>query len=162
LRESEEEAVETYAEILQRLATKRTRRLVPEELVEEARDSEHPLHDYFNWDDKSAAHAHRVDQARQLICRIKVTVTEEFDLVPGGKVPMYVRDPEADADEQGSIALPVVLSNEEKSRRVLDYELTRLRGWLERVQAMAIAFGDVTPFNDLLREFTVRQRRESA
>lgn len=49
--------------------------LTPHALVGVAADPDHPLHDQFNWDDSSAAHAFRLWQARMLIARVKVTVT---------------------------------------------------------------------------------------
>ncbi|HEY2300877.1 MAG TPA: hypothetical protein VGH66_03240, partial [Acidimicrobiales bacterium] len=52
-----------------------TGRLVPEDLVEIAGETGHPLHDFFEWDDTIAAHQHRVWQAGQLIRSVKVLVT---------------------------------------------------------------------------------------
>src|SRR5215212_6920839 len=47
-------------------------RLDGETIVAVAADSEHPLHNYFEWDDNRAAHKYRVVQAERLIRRIKV------------------------------------------------------------------------------------------
>jgi hypothetical protein len=41
--------------------------LTPAVTVEEASDEENPLHDAFEWDDATAAHEHRLGQARSLI-----------------------------------------------------------------------------------------------
>ena len=46
--------------------------LTPEIVLDDARDESSPLHDHFDWDDASAAEAHRLDQARGLIRRVKV------------------------------------------------------------------------------------------
>ncbi len=47
-------------------------RLTPEDVVDEARDPEHPLHNRFEWDDTTAAEAWRRTQAHELIrsCRV--------------------------------------------------------------------------------------------
>jgi hypothetical protein len=49
-------------------------KLDPEVVVKAARKKNHPLHDYFEWDAKKAAHAYRIDQARTLIREVKVEV----------------------------------------------------------------------------------------
>jgi hypothetical protein len=46
--------------------------LHPHAVVADARDAKSPLHRYFEWDDKKAAEAHRMDQARALIRSIRV------------------------------------------------------------------------------------------
>ena len=43
-----------------------------EDIVEEASDPKHIFHDEFNWDDASAAHERRLEQAHDLIRRYKV------------------------------------------------------------------------------------------
>jgi len=42
-------------------------------VVELATPEDHPLHDYFDWNDATAAHAHRLEQARRLIVSMRVT-----------------------------------------------------------------------------------------
>jgi hypothetical protein len=49
----------------------------PNAVVEAARRRGTPLHDYFDWDDKTAAAAYRVDQARYLIRHIVVCRDDE-------------------------------------------------------------------------------------
>ncbi len=44
----------------------------PAVVVAAARDPDSALHEFFEWDDSKAADAHRIQQARQLIARIKV------------------------------------------------------------------------------------------
>lgn len=47
--------------------------LSPAAVVDEAKDRKSPLHEHFDWDNKAAAEAHRLNQARQLI-RVAVRV----------------------------------------------------------------------------------------
>lgn len=47
-------------------------RLEPRLVVDEARDSGHPLHSRFEWDDCVAAEKYRLDQAHDLITSIKI------------------------------------------------------------------------------------------
>lgn len=54
--------------------------LTPQATVAAARDPRSPLHPHFEWDDKLAAEAYRLDQARHLIRLIRVSdETREFD-----------------------------------------------------------------------------------
>lgn len=47
-------------------------RLKPEDVVEAARDSDHPLHSRFEWDDTTAGEKWRRHQAHELIQSVKV------------------------------------------------------------------------------------------
>lgn len=51
--------------------------LVPANIVETARPEDHPLHQFFEWDDTVAAHQHRLWQAIGLIARVKVHVMND-------------------------------------------------------------------------------------
>jgi hypothetical protein len=57
-------------------------RLTPEAVVNAARSTKSPLHWHFEWDDKLAAQAHRLDQARTLIRLIRVEDEKTQDAVP--------------------------------------------------------------------------------
>lgn len=45
----------------------REKKLTPDLVIKEATDKKHPLHPAFEWDDKVAAHKHRLEQARKVI-----------------------------------------------------------------------------------------------
>jgi len=47
---------------------------VPAGVVEDARDQSSPCHAVFDWDDSSAAHTQRIEQARSLIRKIHVVI----------------------------------------------------------------------------------------
>ena len=53
--------------------------LTPAIVLTEARDTKHPLHDRFEWDNKAAAEAYRLDQAHQLISSVKIVYREATD-----------------------------------------------------------------------------------
>lgn len=53
--------------------------ITPENVVKAAEPVDSPLHDWFEWDDKAAAHQYRLEQARQLIRIVKVTRLDEND-----------------------------------------------------------------------------------
>ena len=51
--------------------------LLPEQVVEAARDHVSPLHKHFEWDDSVAAEAWRKNQARQLIQSYRIHVVDD-------------------------------------------------------------------------------------
>ena len=73
-------------------------RLTPQAVLEAAEDESSALHICFEWDDSKAAYEHRVDQARQLLKRVKIEVTVEDRTF---RVVGYVRDPNKAADKPG-------------------------------------------------------------
>ena len=73
-------------------------RLTPEQVVEAARDKASALHDCFEWDDSTAAEKYRLDQARDLLKRVKIEIEYHETTI---KVVGYVRDPDADPGNQG-------------------------------------------------------------
>lgn len=48
--------------------------LLPEQVVEAARTANSPLHSLFTWNDKTAAHQHRLNQARNLCRSVEIRV----------------------------------------------------------------------------------------
>jgi hypothetical protein len=46
----------------------------PQLVVDSASEPSSPLHSLFTWDDEAAAAAHRLDQARQLIRKVKIWI----------------------------------------------------------------------------------------
>lgn len=63
---------------LKRIAEKHKGRLMPRDVVEEARNPESPLHKSFEWNDSAAAEQWRIEQARRLI-QVSVTVLENHN-----------------------------------------------------------------------------------
>jgi hypothetical protein len=66
---------------LSQIAAKNGGELRPHDVVDAAKAKNHPLHRYFEWDDKIAANAYRVDQARALIRIVRVEVDEDKEPV---------------------------------------------------------------------------------
>lgn len=52
-------------------------RLTPEDLLEEARPEESPIHNCFEWNDSIAAEQFRLQQARSMIIALQITRTDE-------------------------------------------------------------------------------------
>lgn len=64
---------QVIASELQAIASQ-TNELIPEQVIEAARNPNSALHDWFEWDDSAAASAYRLAQARWLIKSINVVI----------------------------------------------------------------------------------------
>jgi len=107
-------------------------RVDPVELIEAARDSEHPCHSDFTWDIEQAAAERWRDQARELIRSVKFEVLVE-DV--GNRVCMYV--PSGD-DDAVFVSLPKIRSKAQASAVVLA-EVSMLLGNASRAYGIALA-----------------------
>lgn len=72
---------QTIGDALTKIANEAGGRLLPKSVVLAARESKHPLHKHFEWDDTVAAEHYRHDQARTLITCIKI-VDDKQDREP--------------------------------------------------------------------------------
>ncbi len=59
--------------------------LTAEVVLEHATAANHPLHDFFNWDDTAAAHRYRLNQARGLIIAAKIVWTKAVKQLEQGE-----------------------------------------------------------------------------
>jgi hypothetical protein len=67
---------------LERITLANNGRLTPHAVVDSARNRRSPLHPHFEWSDKIAAEAYRLDQARELVRTIRIEDTENSDTPP--------------------------------------------------------------------------------
>jgi len=110
--------------------------LLPKDVIEAARSPQHILHDYFEWDDARAGHLHRIDQARGLIKRYRVTVETSKRLY---QIPRYLRDPGRHGGDAGYRRADALSAPDQRSALV--GELRRLGGLLDRTAGAAAALG---------------------
>jgi hypothetical protein len=107
-------------------------RLSADVVIADARNPESVLHAEFEWDLEKAAHESWVERARALIKLVKFEVVIHSETVA---VPYYVRDPDADAGEQGYVAVPIILSEPQRAIRALKAEIQRALDSLHRAEA---------------------------
>jgi hypothetical protein len=109
--------------------------ILESDVVADASDPSSPCHTYFEWDDTEAAHSHRLQQARQLIRRVKVIVTvHRIDI----RAPKYVKDFKNLA---GYRHVEMVAREEDTKRATLIYEMQRIVAAVNRAKATAHALG---------------------
>ena len=131
-------------------------RLTPEAVVREAKKPSSILHDEFEWDDKVAAQAHRIEQARGLIQTVFYSVTETNE---AKAAPYYVRDPSCAPNEQGYRSLTSLKDNREEAAAVLNAELLRIESLLTRLEVIAEVLGMRNRVENVTRD--VRKLRDS-
>ena len=115
-------------------------RLTPEQVVQAAEPEDSALHACFEWDNDAAGHAWRIEQARELIRRVRIEVTVEERTF---RVVRYVRDPQRGPSEAGYMATMKV-----QSRSVADMmraELGAVSADLSRVCSLADARSAALP-----------------
>ena len=129
---------ETYQQALWRICAGNDDELSISQVIDEARESDSPLHSHFEWDDGKAGEAYRRVQARRLIVGVRAVVTETDDVV---RVPVYMRDPSKGAREQGYIPTTRVRSVEDYRRQSMVVELKRLESNALRAHGIAEYLG---------------------
>ena len=136
-------------------------RLLPADVVDDARDADSPLHSHFEWDDSIAAEHYRLDQARNLIRSIKIHVTVREMPV---SVVAYVRDPELqDTPTAGYRNVILMRSEEDNARAVIVEEMKRVSYATQRAKSLAAVFGLTTEIDHIATlAHSVAERAASA
>ena len=97
-----------------------------EVVVQAARSNRSPLHRYFEWDDRKAAHQHRLEQARKLLRSIEVVV----DDAPPVRAFLTVEEPaEGLSDYRSTVT---IMQDEEDRTHVLLRAYRELVSWRNR------------------------------
>ena len=104
------------------------------EVVDRARNKNSPLHDYFEWDDKKAGNACRIEQARVLIRTVKVEYWFETRVV---KTVAFARDPNKPRSEAGYAS--VIKMKKVDMRSVMRDEIERILELFARAIDIATA-----------------------
>lgn len=90
--------VQAYGEEIERIKVKhKAKMLKSQTIVDEARDENSPIHEYFEWDDSKASELYRRQQAVNLINRIVVVEIKDGE---EKEVPFLVNVKIVDADEE--------------------------------------------------------------
>lgn len=110
-------------------------------ILEDAKSSEHPLHEYFEWDDSAAANKYRLRQAYEMIMATKFVCFLKEDrrkkiasIVTGSKpsaVPLRRFLPAFTQD--GFRERVDVLADEEARKSLVERKLSVLKSWCRSV-----------------------------
>ena len=112
--------------------------ITPQAVLSDAKDPASPLHEHFEWDDSKAAHAHRINQARELIRSVRLVITNTESVV---RRVAYVRDPAKPAHDPGYISTFQLRKSPNEARAALMAELARADNAMQRAKDVAFALG---------------------
>lgn len=121
--------------------------LTPRRVVQEARNPKSPLHRAWPWlwNQKAAAQKWLEQQARVLIESYRVVVTvRAVPIEHRGRVVAFIRDPRAAPDQQRYVASS--RPRGKVAQEVLDHELQRIVGYVERGWGIAQQLGLETQY----------------
>lgn len=122
-------------------------RLTPETVLRDAKRKESPLHSSFEWDDKKAAHQHRLDTARELIRGVRlITTTETINL----KSIVFVRDPRRAANDAGYVRACDLSRDAAASRAAVLVEFDRAVSAMQRARDVAGMVGQTALIDKLI------------
>jgi hypothetical protein len=148
--------------VRERLASlEKNGRITPEDVIEDAKNPDSPLHSQFEWDQGKAAHAHWVETARKLIRGVRLVRHVESRLVSS---VAYVRDPTCAANQQGYRSVVSVKTERQLAEEVFREEVRRLVALTRRVSELATMLGmkeDLDIDSLLDRTETIAERVQS-
>jgi hypothetical protein len=130
--------------------------LRPESVVAAAKDPDSPLHSHFDWNNDSAAHKHRLEQARALIRSVRVEIKTEERIV---RSVAYIRDPGLPAREQGYTPITSIRPRSAVAYEVVAAELARAEAALDRAHKVADVLGldaEIAAMHDKVVELRTR------
>ena len=107
--------------------------ITPELLVAEAQKKRSPIHKLFEWDQKTAAHKWRVQQARNILNHIEVVIER------GDEAPLVVRAFHSVEYEEGRCytTINAARKNEDLWEQIKDEALRQVKTWQETYRAIS-------------------------
>lgn len=137
------------------------KKMTPELVVEDARNSSSPIHKAFDWDDTVAAHKHRLAQARQLenSLRLEIIVGER-----GVRhVSAFVNVQSPTINENGEVVgerhyepIKIVLNDPILMQQMLENARKDLMSWYNRYEVVSDLAQE---FFDVVAEF-IKEKEE--
>ncbi len=106
------------------------------DVVADAKLDASPLHDYFDWNDSSAAESWREEQARYLLRNIQI----EVETVSGEKCDVRFAYAVVGKQTHGYVSFPQVQQSEEYRQQVIEMALAELASWRKKYNTYAELF----------------------
>lgn len=103
----------------------------PKDVIDVARDEDHPLHNRFEWDDTIAGKRYRLMQARVIINSVRVEFMGEKR-----EAFLSVVTKVEKVERRGYVSLPKVVSNEEMHSQVLRDAVKELEHWEKKYNSL--------------------------
>jgi hypothetical protein len=128
---------------------KREGRATPETIVDEARDEESPLHDYFEWNNRVAGEGYRLGQARELCNHLRVVIRKDGEETRQ-KAFYHVHVQNADGkSSRGYVGIEEVSTDAVLHEQVLQGALRRYRSLREQYRCLK----ELEPIHEVIDQF---------
>lgn len=140
---------QVYGEHLAGLSKEKKNQLTAQDVVNDARSTESPTHDYFEWDDSIAAEKHRLEQARCLIRSIDIIVTYQ-----GEERPIRAIVCVEHSGKEAYTPIQVVAKNADLRQQVVEKALNEIISWQRRYEdykELGLIFGAIETTQKELR-----------
>lgn len=144
---------------VQEIARRNDGRIKLEDVIEDARAPDSPLHSYFTWDIQEAVHKLHLEEARSLLRSVNVHYVVNQTVYHN---IAYVRDPGKPERENGYIATAVLRNNVDLARAALVDEFARAAAAMRRAIEVAKALdldGEVTAQLEAIEALKLRATR---
>jgi len=125
---------QTVGEELERLRKKHGGTLTTAVVVVEAKKKSNPIHNEFDWDDKTAAKQYRLTQAGYLMRAVEIELTRP-DTEEPQRTRMYfvVRPPETPVTEEGEYRhIRDIVSSEDTQKLLISQAKREGKEWMAR------------------------------
>lgn len=120
-----------YGHEIRRLEKQHGEMLTPGDIVDSAESNSSPIHNWFDWDDTSAARKHRLQQARMLVAMVHVVAEDGKPI----RSTLHVYE---DSIARGVyVDIEVVSKNEGYREQVVEDALKRAQAWATTYQRYA-------------------------
>lgn len=106
--------------------------LTPQDILDDARNDNSPLHSFFEWDDNAAAEQYRLSQARGLIRSVVAIYVQEDR--PAVRTRAYVHIPQGETSHYREASH--AMSQKSTREAVLKRALEELIGWQKRYHSL--------------------------
>jgi hypothetical protein len=110
--------------------------LSPDAVIDVARKPSNPLHEFFDWNDATAAHSYRIEQARTLIRSVRIEVMVNDETI---KVPQYLHNPGLRG--QGYVSVARLKNDKEMAVEAVLRELSLADAAMRRSVGLAASLG---------------------
>lgn len=148
---------------LEKIANKNAGDLRPEAVVEAARTKRSPLHEFFEWDDSTAAHEYRLDQARHLIRSIEVVTVDDGDRVNAFHNVVVKTDEDDENRSRAYVTLQRAMNDDDLKEQVIRTLYGQAQSFLRQAKAFERHAKDFEPVVRAIESLpSLEQMRASA
>ncbi len=124
-------AAEAVGKRLFKITERKGGGLCPEDVIEDARKTTSPLHEFFEWNNAKAAHEHRLERARHITRSLVVTYTDVRNTGPQTMRALVCLESRKD-EAHTYVPTMTVMSNAAMRKELVAQALRELAGWRKR------------------------------